>query len=36
MLEYRDEDTNEIVKMLVDKARKVRVTPLKKAILLKR
>ena len=36
MLQYRDEDTNEIVKMLIDKAKKVKVTPLKKAILLKR
>ena len=36
MLEYRDEETNELVHMLVDKARKIRVTPLKKAILLKR
>ena len=36
MLEYRDEETNELVKMLIDKARKIRVTPLKKAILLKR
>ena len=36
MLEYRDEETNELVTMLVDKARKVKVTPLKKAILLKR
>ena len=36
MLEYRDEETNEIVKMLIDKARKVKISPLKKAILLKR
>ena len=35
-LEYRDEETNELVRMLIDKARKVRVTPLKKAILQKR
>ena len=31
-----DEETNELVQMLVDKARKIRITPLKKAILLKR
>ena len=36
MLEYRDEETNEIVKMLIDKARKIKISPLKKAILLKR
>ena len=36
MLEYRDEETNEKMRMLIDKAKKIRVTPLKKAILLKR
>lgn len=36
MLEYRDAETNQIVKTIVDKAIKKRVTPLKKAILKKR
>ena len=36
MLEYRDEETNELVKTLIDKVKKIKVSPLKKAILLKR
>ena len=33
MLEYRDEETNQLVKKIIDKAIKKRITPLKKAIL---
>lgn len=36
MLEYRDAETNQIVKTIVDKAIKKKITPLKKAILKKR
>jgi len=33
MVEHRDEETNELIKTLVEKVRKVKVTPLKKAII---
>ena len=36
MLEYVDPDTGEVIKTLVDKVKKKKITPLKKAILQKR
>lgn len=36
MLEYVDPETGETIKTLVDKVKKKKITPLKKAILLKR
>lgn len=33
MVEYYDEETNEKVRMLVDKVKKKRPTPIKKAII---
>ena len=36
MVQYRDPETNQLVQMIVDKAVKKRITPLKKAIIKKR
>lgn len=36
MLEYVDPETGELIKTLVDKVKKKKITPLKKAILRKR
>lgn len=36
MVEYFDPDTGELIKTLIDKVKKKKITPLKKAILKKR
>jgi hypothetical protein len=36
MVEYTDPETGETIKTLVDKVRKKKITPLKRAIMLKR
>jgi hypothetical protein len=36
MVEYTDPETGELIKQLVDKVRKKKITPLKRAILKKR